>query len=110
MKPSTQDLSQAPQDLVALRRAIALLADRCGVDLADRAALRRVLDGKFSDRQTALGKRQDAHDLSAMLTLLFRLEACSSEDLGITGLQRLWLLHGRMLERFRVGQTQIAAR
>ena len=109
MKPSSQDLPQSPQDLQALRRAIALLADRCGVDLTDRATLRRVLDGDYSDQPAALGKLQDVQDLSAMLTLLFRLEACSSEDLGITGLRHLWRLHGRMLARFRVAQAIVGA-
>ena len=111
MRPSVLDLPQNAEDIQALRRAIAQLADRCRVDLAQRATLRRVLDGDFSANQATLGDRQDMRDLSAMLTLLFRLEASTSEDLGVTGLSHLWRQHGRMLARFSVGQApQLAAR
>ena len=104
MRPSLLDPLHSSQDIQALRRIIAQLAERCSVDLTDRETLRRLLDGDFSDDQPALGGYQDRRDLSAMLTLLFRLEASSSEDLGITGLRRLWHEHARMLARFRVGQ------
>ncbi|MBS1229076.1 MAG: hypothetical protein H6R17_2353 [Proteobacteria bacterium] len=109
MRPSILDLPQSCEDILALRRAIAQLAARCRVDLTDRTALRRVLDGDFCAGQSAQSDHQDLRDLSAMLTLLFRLEASSSEDLGITGLHRLWHQHGRMLARFRAGQASAGA-
>jgi hypothetical protein len=37
-----------------------------------------------------------------MLTLLFRLESSSSEDIGIAGLHTLWRQHSEILERFRL--------
>lgn len=49
----------------------------------------------------------DRQQLSTMLTLLFRLEASSSEDLGNTGLRRLWRQHRELLARFR-GREPIA--
>ena len=104
MRPSLLDPLHSSEDIQALRRIIAQLAERCSVDLTDRETLRRLLDGDFSDGPTPLGGHQDRRDLSAMLTLLFRLEASSSEDLGITGLRRLWHEHAKMLARFRVGQ------
>jgi len=104
MRPSLLDPPHSSEDIQTLRRIIAQLAERCSVDLTDRATLRRILDGDFSSGQTPLGDRPPMRDLSAMLTLLFRLEASSSEDLGITGLRRLWYEHARMLVRFRVGQ------
>ena len=103
MRPSLLDQPHGSDDIQALRRIIAQLAERCSVDLTDRATLRRLLDGDFSDDPTPPDGHQDRRDLSAMLTLLLRLEASSSEDLGITGLRRLWHEHARMLARFRVG-------
>jgi len=104
MRPSLLDQPHGSEDIQALRRIIAQLADHCGINLTDRATLRRILDGDFSDGRAPLGDRQSMPDLSAMLTLLFRLEASSSEDLGITGLRRLWREHARMLARFRVSR------
>ena len=104
MRPSLLDPLHSSEDIQALRRIIAQLADHCGINLTDSATLGRLLDGDFSDGPTPLGGHQDRRDLSAMLTLLFRLEASSSEDLGITGLRRLWHEHAKMLARFRVGQ------
>ena len=103
MKTSIPDLPHACDDLQALRRAIAQLADRCGINLLDGAALRRLLDDDFSDCRGGRRDLQYAQDLSAMLTLLFRLEASSSEDLGISGLRRLWRAHGTILAHFRAG-------
>ena len=101
MRISILDLSDTPKDLLALRRAIDQLADRCGLELADGPALRRLLDGDFSACRASARNLKECQELSAMLTLLFRLEASSSEDLGITGLRRLWRQHGRILARFR---------
>ena len=104
MRRSLLDQPHGSEDIQALRRIIAQLADHCGINLTDSATLGRLLDGDFSDGPTPLGGHQDRRDLSAMLTLLFRLEASSSEDLGITGLRRLWHEHAKILARFRVGQ------
>jgi len=94
------ELNQTPEELQALRRLIGELAVQCKVDLSERTALRR-----FLDHDCAAGQRQDcdpqiAHELRAMLILLFRLEASSSEDIGIEGLRRLWHQHGETLARF----------
>ena len=105
MRRSLLDQPHGSEDIQALRRIIAQLAERCSVDLTDRETLRRLLDGDFSDGQAPRSDRQNMTELSAMLTLLFRLEASSSEDLGITGLRRLWREHARILARFRAGQA-----
>ncbi|MBL0168282.1 MAG: hypothetical protein IPP85_14610 [Propionivibrio sp.] len=81
---------------------IAHLADRCDLDLADPYAVRNFLDGDSSHDQANAREHQDSDELRAMLTLLFRLEASSSEDLGIAGLHRLWLQHSEILARFQV--------
>lgn len=104
MRPPLLDPPPNCEDIQALRRVIALFADRCAIDLDDRAVLRRVLDGDFCAAESPPGDRLKVQELSAMLTLLFRLEACSSEDLGITGLLGLWREHGRILARCRAGQ------
>lgn len=107
MRPPLLDPPPDYEDIQALRRVIAQLAGRCGIDLGDRAVLRRVLDGDFGNDQATPGDRQQVQELSAMLTLLFRLEACSSEDLGIDGLLGLWREHGRILARCR-GEQRVA--
>ena len=107
MRPPLLDPPPDYEDIQALRRVIAQLARRCGIDLGDRAVLRRVLDGDFGNDQATPGDRQQVQELSAMLTLLFRLEACSSEDLGIDGLLGLWREHGRILARCR-GEQRVA--
>ena len=104
MRPPLLDPPPDYEDIQALRRVIAHLAGRCAIDLTDRAVLRRVLDGDFGNDQAT---RQQVQELSAMLTLLFRLEACSSEDLGIDGLLGLWREHGRILARCR-GEQRVA--
>ena len=107
MRPPLLDPPPDCEDIQALRRVIAHLAGRCAIDLTDRAVLRRVLDGDFGNDQATTGDRQQVQELSAMLTLLFRLEACSSEDLGIDGLLGLWREHGRILARCR-GEQRVA--
>lgn len=85
--------SQMPHDtpsedeLDALRRLIAGLGQRCQVDLDDRRALRQLLA-----EQTAAGDDPARHELRTLLRLLYRLEAASSEDLGLSALRRLWQL------------------
>lgn len=86
-----------PEDLQALRRLIARLAPPCGLDLSDKSAVRRFLDGA----QAPGGAAEADQELRAMLILLFRLETCSSEDLGFAGLRRLWQEHSETLARYR---------
>ncbi|MFZ4535041.1 hypothetical protein [Propionivibrio sp.] len=81
-------VTHVSDDIQDLRRVIAHIAGRCGLSLADKSAVRRVMDGDFSHCQTTDHDHQACHELPAMLTLLFRLEASSSEDLGISGLRR----------------------
>jgi len=101
MSLSMTGTSHAAEDLLALRQVIARLAARDRLDLADRQAVRRFLDGDFSTSPEAARDPQSSHELRAMMILLFRLEASSSEDLGIDGLRRLWRQHGEILARFR---------
>ena len=87
----------ADEDLVPLRRMIVRLAERCSLDLADKPAVRRFLDGDFSQCEAPEWDINSCRDLHSMITLLFRLEASSSEDLGINGLHCLWLQHSKLL-------------
>ena len=43
---------------------------------------------------------QVCQELRAMMILLYRLEASSSEDLGVEGLRRLWHQHGEIMARY----------
>ena len=95
-----------PEDLQALRRLIAHLAPQCGIDLSDKSAVRRFLDGA---QPTRGGMAETGEELRAMLILLFRLETCSSEDLGFEGLRRLWLEHSATLARYRRPEAMAAA-
>ena len=90
----------ADEELLPLRRMIVRLADRCGLDLADSSAIRRFLDGDFSQCEAPDWDSNSCRDLHSMITLLFRLEASSSEDLGINGLHRLWSRHSEILAGF----------
>lgn len=108
MNASVLCLNHACEDILALRRAIAHLAERCDLDLADPVAVRHLLDDDSSRGQGCAREFQDADELRAMLTLLFRLEASSSEDLGIAGLHRLWTQHSEILARFNVRKPQQA--
>ena len=94
-------VTHASEDILALRRVIAQLADRCDLDLSDPFAVRHFLDGDSSHGQESAQQHQVCEELRSMLTLLFRLEASSSEDLGIAGLHRLWMQHGEILARFQ---------
>lgn len=101
MNLSLLGVTHASEDILALRRVIAHLADRCDLDLADPVAVRHFLDGDSSHDQAGDREAQFCDELRAMLTLLFRLEASSSEDLGIAGLHRLWMQHSEILARFQ---------
>lgn len=99
-------VSDASEDILALRRVIAQLADRCDLDLADPLAVRHFLDGDFSVKHASAREHRDNDELRDMLTLLFRLEASSSEDLGIAGLHRLWTQHSEIMARFPLRKPQ----
>lgn len=101
MNPSLLGVAHASEDILALHRAITHLADRCDLDLADPFAVRHFLDGDSSHGQASDREAKFCDELRAMLTLLFRLEASSSEDLGIAGLHRLWMQHSEIMARFQ---------
>jgi len=103
----------AKEDLVPMRRMIVRLADRCGLDLVDSSAIRRFLDSDYSQCEAPDWDINSCRDLHSMITLLFRLEASTSEDIGINGLHRLWHQHssGRFQIRRRdSGRVQEGAR
>lgn len=91
------------EDIQALRRLIVQLAPQCGLDLNNRAAVRQFLDGEQDKLRSESINPQRCHELRTMLILLYRLEASSSEDLGVEGLRRLWHQHGEILARFKDG-------
>ncbi len=99
------EISHADEDFQPLRRMIVRLADRCDLDLTDSSAIRRFLDGDFSHCHVPDWDRNSCNDLHSMITLLFRLEASSSEDLGISGLSRLWHQHSEILTRCGMRET-----
>lgn|SRR5574343_1169861 len=90
-----------PEDIQALRRLIGLLAPQCGLDLANRGAVRQFLDHDAAGNRSEAIDPQLCHELRAMLILLYRLEGSSSEDLGVEGLRHLWRQHGEILARFQ---------
>ena len=101
MNLSVLEPSNTSEDhLLALRSLITQLAGQCGLDLTDKAAVRHFLDSEVSSGRGALPDAPVGPDLRAMLILLFRLEASSSEDLGFEGMRRLWLQHSEILARF----------
>lgn len=105
MTLSMIDLSHtANEDLVPLRRMIVRLAKRCGLDLADSSAVRRFLDSDFSQCTAPDWDLNSCHDLHSMITLLFRLEASTSEDIGIDGLHSLWRQHNEILAGSKSGE------
>jgi len=101
MSRSIFDNDRPPEDIQALRHLIALLAPQCGVELGDRIAIRRFLDAESSASRGESIDPATCQELRAMLILLYRLEASSSEDLGVEGLRRLWRQHGEILSRHR---------
>lgn len=84
-------LPPVPDELDRLRQLIADLATRCGVDPGDRRALRLLLDAPESPAGEE-ATQDPRHELRTLLTLLYRLEAACSEDIGLAGLRRLWHL------------------
>lgn len=101
MKPSSFASPQSTEELLAMRKAIARLADRVGLDLSSPDDVRRCLDGDFSGLTVNSGL-SECRELRDMLVLLLRLESSSSEDLGIEGLRRLWQLHRELMNRFHM--------
>jgi hypothetical protein len=93
MSLSAHPVASHGDALVDLRRLIAHRARQCGLDLEDRQSLSR-----FLYTESAAGTDPTA-ELRAMLILLYRLEACSSEDLGHSALLDLWRRHDDFLLR-----------
>lgn len=100
MKPPVSDTHYPPEDMQALRQLIALIAPQCGVDPDNRTSIRRFLDNDLAASHSESIDPRICQELRAMLILLFRLEASSSEDLGIEGLRRLWHQHGEIMARY----------
>lgn len=90
-----------PEDMQALRRLIAQFAPQCDLDLSDRSAVRRFLDDDQMNNRSERIDPKICVELRAMLILLYRLEASSSEDLGVEGLRRLWHQHSETIARFQ---------
>ncbi|UCV17969.1 hypothetical protein [Ferribacterium limneticum] len=101
MKRPVSDTHYPPEDMQALRRLIAQLAPQCGVDLGDRSSVRHFLDADATNPRSESIDPQICQELRAMMVLLYRLEASSSEDLGVEGLRRLWRQHGEIMARFQ---------
>jgi hypothetical protein len=97
-----------PEDMQALRRLIAQLAPQCGVDLGNRASIRHFLDTDAAAGRSESIDPQLCDELRAMMILLYRLEASSSEDLGVEGLRRLWYQHDETLARFLAREAMAA--
>jgi|GEM_PF-4901962 hypothetical protein len=100
--------SHNSEELLALRRLIAQLAEQCGLALSDKAAVRSFLDNDPALCPTLRADSNTDQELRTMLILLFRLEASSSEDLGFEGLRRLWLQHSETLARHNVHELMPA--
>lgn len=100
MKHPVSDTHYPPEEMQALRRLIAQLAPQCGVDLGNRSSVRQFLDADSASTRSESIDPQICQELRAMMILLYRLEASSSEDLGVEGLHRLWRQHGEIMARF----------
>lgn len=90
-------------DLLALRRIIHHHAPQCGLDTGNAAAVRQFIDGTYPPR-AALNPDylRACREMRAMLILLQRLEASTSEDIGFEALSRLWQDHNEILARYRI--------
>lgn len=95
---STPRTGEEPEDLQALRRVIEDLARQHRIDLANPEVIARLTAGDAANIEP-----QRFAELSSMLRLLFRLQGSSSEDLGVSGLCRLWERHQEILRRFGSG-------
>lgn len=90
-------------DLLALRRIIHHHAPLCGLDTADAASVRQFMNGTFpSPAALNPDSLQACREMRAMLILLLRLEASTSEDLGFDAICRLWQHHNEILARYRI--------
>jgi hypothetical protein len=101
MKRPVSATNYPPEDMQALRQLIAQLAPQCGVDLGNRSSVRHFLDSDLAAGRSESIDPQICQELRAMMILLYRLEASSSEDIGVEGLRRLWRQHGEILARFQ---------
>jgi hypothetical protein len=90
-------------DLAELQRVIQQLAQFCQLDLNNELAVRRFREGDFSLAQDSNRNFSICQELRTMLTLQLRLEASSSEDIGIDGLNFLWNQCSNILKRFTLG-------
>lgn len=97
---SMQGTAEGSGDIQALRRVIENLARQHRIDLTDRAVIGRIVDDDTTIIDTTGIDPQLFEEFSSMLRLLFRLEFSSSEDLGVSGLSRLWERHREILRRF----------
>lgn len=97
---STPLSDDSQEGLPALRRAIGHLAGLCSLDLACPLTLRQCLDGNFPPEGVPTATTARLEELRAMIVLLYRLENCCSEDLGFSGMQRLWQQHREILSAF----------
>lgn len=100
MKHTVSDTNYPPEGILALRQLIAQLAPQCGVDLGNRDSIRHFLDSDPTTGRSESIDPQVCQELRAMMILLYRLEASSSEDLGVDGLRRLWHQHGEIMARY----------
>ena len=89
-------------DLIALRRLIEDIAHQYRIDLSDRAVIARIMDCDYSVSQMTGIDPLLYQDYSDMLRLLVRLEGSSSEDLGVSGISRLWERQREILKRFDI--------
>ncbi|MFZ2974803.1 MAG: hypothetical protein WA049_19405 [Ferribacterium limneticum] len=101
MKRPVSATHYPPEDMQALRQLIAQLAPQCGVDLGNRTSIRQFLDSDPGTGRSESIDPQICQELRIMMILLYRLEASSSEDLGVEGLRRLWRQHDEIMTRFQ---------
>ena len=85
-----------------MRRLIEDIAHQYRVDLSDASVIARIVDCDYSVCQTTGIDPLLFQDYSDMLRLLIRLEGSSSEDLGVSGMSRLWERHREILKRFDI--------
>jgi len=100
MKHPVSDTNYPLEDMQALRRLIAQFAPQCGIDLGNRASIRHFLDNDLAASHSESIDPRICQELRTMMILLFRLEASSSEDLGVEGLRRLWHQHSEIMTRY----------
>ena len=109
MQFSNQQTCENSEDLQALRHLIEDIARQYRLDLSDRAVLTGIMDGDLAAVRASGISPQQVADLSTMLRLLLRLEYSSSEDIGVSGLCRLWETLRGVLKRFRRNSSGLSA-